>query len=140
MSSDGGPDSAGNRRRSTSTTAAASSIASVVCTRYDTRRGSATWTRSAVYPSGTSWTRARPQVGDHVRVVHDLLADVHRWTVPQQRLLDRGDGAADPGAERARRREYDPLDRGGGGPHRQPGADHRQHFQGRTQVGEGGRP
>jgi len=42
------------------------------------------------------------QVGHHVRVVHDLVADVHRRAVHLQRPLDDLDRAIDAGAEAAR--------------------------------------
>ena len=38
------------------------------------------------------------QVGDHVLVVHDLLAHVDRRAVEVERLLDRDHGAVDAGA------------------------------------------
>ena len=42
------------------------------------------------------------QVGDDVRVVHDLAADVDRPRVAPQGQLDDVDGPVDAGAERAR--------------------------------------
>src|SRR6516162_7153743 len=40
---------------------------------------------------------------DHVAVVYDLVAHIDRRTVAGERLLDRVDGAHDPGAKAARR-------------------------------------
>ena len=48
---------------------------------------------------------ARLEVGDHVLVVHDLLADVDRRAVELERLLDGDDRPVDPGAVAARRGE-----------------------------------
>ena len=52
---------------------------------------------------------ARLEVGHHVLVVHDLLADVDRGAVEVERLLDRDHGAVDAGAVAAGRREQDVL-------------------------------
>ena len=48
---------------------------------------------------------ARLEVGDHVLVVHDLLAHVHGGAVQVQRLLDGDHGPVHAGAVAARRRE-----------------------------------
>ena len=48
---------------------------------------------------------ARLEVGHHVLVVHDLLADVDRGAVEVERLLHRDHGPVDAGAVAARRRE-----------------------------------
>ena len=45
---------------------------------------------------------ARLEIADDVDVVDDLLADVDRRAVVLERLLDRLDGALDPGAVAAR--------------------------------------
>ncbi len=42
------------------------------------------------------------EVAHDVQVVHDLLADVDRWAVQAERLLDRLDRPLDPGAVAAR--------------------------------------
>jgi len=53
------------------------------------------------------------EVADDVQVVDDLLAHVDRRSVEVERLLDRLDGALDPGAVAARRSEEDLPDHGG---------------------------
>ena len=53
---------------------------------------------------------AHLEIADDVDVVDDLLADVHRRAVVLERELDRLDGALDPGAIAAGRREEDTLD------------------------------
>jgi hypothetical protein len=50
---------------------------------------------------------ARLEVGDHVLVVHDLLAHVDRGAVEVERLLDGDHGPVDAGAVAARRRQQD---------------------------------
>ncbi len=64
---------------------------------------------------------ARLEVADDVDVVDDLLADVHRRPVVLEGQLDRLDGAFDPCAVPARRRQEDPLDHRGTG-YRGPGS------------------
>ena len=49
------------------------------------------------------------EVAYDVRVVDDLLANVDGRPVQVEQLLDRVDGALDPGAIAARRRQEDPL-------------------------------
>ena len=61
---------------------------------------------------------ALAQLLDHVLVVHDLLAHVHRRPVELERALDRLNGAVDARAVSARRGEQQLL---GGGGHRRRG-------------------
>ena len=53
---------------------------------------------------------ARLEVAHDMQVMDDLLAHVHRWPVEVECLLDRLDGALDPGAVAARRCKEDFLD------------------------------
>ena len=70
-------------------------------------RGRRSTTRAPRGTSSSSCTKTRrdPRVLDHVRVVHDLPADVDRSAEPFDRPLDDVDRALHPRAERPRRRQ-----------------------------------
>ena len=77
--------------------------------------------KTTVAPSGTSRSSStkiaprRLEVAHDVGVVDDLLAHVDGWAVQLERPLDGLDGALDPGAEPARRREKHSLHHGDDG-------------------------